>query len=438
MIAHVLLLLGVAGRGAVPVATPVAAFTGTGRDTATVAYEVAGIKVIQRLNPNTDVVTVRIYLLGGTRQLTPSTEGIEVFLLEASAHGTSAFPGDTAALAMARTGSRVILDADADWTVFGFTGLAREFRASWAVLADRLMHPALSDEAVNRARQELLGLARRRYTAPDARLQVLAAQARFEGHPYALDPYGTNASLQKLAPADLQRYLQEQMVRSRLLIVVAGGVERAEVESAIQATLAGLPAGDYRWTLPPPAPDIQPRWITESRALETNYLLGYFVGPPPQSEEYPAFVIATRLLSSRVNDLIRERLSLSYASYAPFFEQGVPFGGIYASSAKPELIVPLVELAVTRLTTMPIHPWALAEYESALVRQNLLDGATSNEQADLLARAELYYGDWRRAGPNMQRLKGVSPDRVQDAAKKYMRRMSLAFIGDTARMTGFW
>lgn len=438
MIAPVLLLLGLAGRGVTPVALPAAALADTGRDTATVAYEVAGIKVIQRLNPKTDVVTARVYLLGGTRQLTSATEGIEVFLLEASAHGTGAFPGDTATLAMARTGSRVFLDADADWTVFGFIGLAREFRASWTVLADRLMHPTLSDEAIDRARRELLGIARRRYTAPDARLQVLAAQARFEGHPYALDPYGTDSSLQKLTPADLQRYLQEQLVRSRLLIVVAGGVERAEVESAVQATLASLPAGAYRWTLPPPAPDIQPRWITESRALETNYLLGYFVGPPPQSEEYPAFVIATRLLSSRVNDLVRERLSLSYASYAPFFEQGVPFGGIYASSSKPELIVPLVELAVTRLTTMPIHPWALAEFESTMVRQNLLDGATSNEQADLLARAELYYGDWRRAGPNMQRLKGVSPERVQEAAKKYMRRMSLAFIGDTTRMNGFW
>lgn len=449
MITHALLLLGGVGPGAAfdeasrltataAGATATDTGRGTRRDTSTVAYEVAGIKVIQRLNPATDVVTARIYLLGGTRQLTSATEGIERLLLGASAYGTAAFSGDTAMLAMARTGSRILLDTDTDWTVFGFTGLAREFRASWTVLADRLAHPTLSEEAVSRARRELLGFARRRYSAPDARLQLLAAQARFEGHPYALDPYGSAESLQKLTTADLQRYLQEQMVRSRMLVVVAGGVERAEVESAVQATLANLPAGDYRWTLPPPAPDIQPRWIAESRTLETNYVMGYFVGPPPQSDEYPAFVIATRLLSSRVDDLIRERLGLSYASYAPFFEQGVPFGGIYASSSKPELIVPLVELAVTRLTTMPIHPWALAEFESAIVRGNLLDGASSNEQADLLARAELYYGDWRRAGPNMQRIKGVSPLRVQDAAKKYMRRMSLAFIGDTTRMNGFW
>jgi zinc protease len=439
MIAHTLLLLGLAGRGSIlDVPATSAAAADTARDTATVAYEVAGIKVIQRLNPATDVVSARIYLLGGTRQLTPATEGIEHLLLEASAHGTTAFPGDSATLAMALTGSRVILDADADWTVFGFVGLAREFRASWTVLADRLMHPALSEEAVNRARRELLGIARRRYTAPDARLQVLAAQARFEGHPYALDPYGTESSLQKLTVADLQRYLQEQMVRSRLLIVVAGGVERAEVESAVQATLASLPAGDYRWTLPPPAPDLQPRWVVESRALETNYILGYFVGPPPQSKDYPSFVVATRLLSSEVNSLIRDKLGLSYASGAPFFEQGVPFSGIYASSAKPELILPLVQTAVAGLAARVHRQQALAGFVAALLRQNLLDGTSSNEQADQLARAELYYGSWRLAGPNVQRLKEVDAYSVQRAAGKYMRAMSLAFIGDTTRMSGRW
>lgn len=428
MIMRALMLVGLVANGRAP-AVP---------DTVTMAYEVAGVKVIQRVNPATDVVSVRIYLLGGTRQLSPATEGIENLLLEASAHGTAAYPGDTATLAMARTGSRVLLDPGPDWTVFGFVGLAREFRASWSVLADRLTHPTLSDQAVNRARQELLGVARRRYAAPDARLRLLAAQARFEGHPYALDPDGTESSLLKLTAGDLQQYLRDEIVRSRLLLVVVGGVTRDEVESAVQATLAGLPAGGYQWTLPPPAPDVQPRWVVESRALKTNYVLGYFVGPPPQSEEYPAFVVATLLLSSRVNDLIRRQLGLSYASYAPFFEQGVPFGGIYATTAKPELIVPLVQIEARRLATTPRHPVALAEFERAVVRQNLLDAASSDDQADLLARAELYYGSWRVAGPNMQRIKGVNPTRVMNAAKKYMRGMSLAFIGDTARMAGLW
>jgi len=426
MIAPALLLLALSGS------TPQAT------DTATMAYDAAGVRVIQRVNPATAVVAARLYLLGGTRQLTPATAGIEALLLAASAHGTAAYPGDTAIRAMGRTGSFVLLDPGADWTTFGFVGLAREFTASWTVLADRLMHPTLSDGAVTRAREELLGAAQRRYADPDERIQVLANRARFEGHPYALDPEGTDVSLRALTAADLQRYLHDEIVRSRLLLVVVGGVTRNEVESAVTRTLAGLPAGAYRWTLPPPAPDLQPRWVTEARALPTNYLLGYFVGPPPQAEDYPAFVLATQLLSAKVSELIRQRLGLSYASYAPFIERAVPIGGIYATTTKPEVIVPLVEAEIRLLSTQPFNPYAIAEFERSLLRGRLLGATTSDAQADLLARAELYYGDWRLAGPNLQRIKGVSSARITAAAQKYMRRISMAYIGDTTRMAGSW
>ena len=407
-------------------------------DTSTVAYDVAGIKVIQRVNTATVVVAVHVYLLGGTHQLTPATAGIETLLLAASAHGTAAYPGDEATRAMARTGSGVLLAPQADWTLFGFVGLASEFTASWSVLADRLMHPVLSDDAIERARQRLLGAADRRYADPDARLELLANHARFEGHPYALDPEGTDSSLRSLTAADLRRYVADAMVRSRLLVVVVGGVDRQTVESAVQRTLAELPAGSYHWTLPPPAPNIQPRWIVESRALPTNYLLGYFVGPPPQSEDYPAFVLATHILSSRVSNLIRLQLGLSYASFAPFIEQAVPIGGIYATTPKPEVIVPLLNTEINALAYKPLNPYAIAEFERALLRSRLLNGTGSDQQADLLARAELYYGDWRLAGPNMQRIKGVSPARIAAAAQKYMRAVCLAYIGDTTRMSGLW
>ena len=407
-------------------------------DTVTLAYDASGVQVIQRVNRATDVVAVRLYLLGGTRQLTPATAGIETLLLEASAHGTIAYPGDEATRAMARTGSEVVLEPGADWTVFGFVGLAGEFTPSWTVFADRLMHPTLSDDAVQRAREQLLGDAQARYADPDDRLALLANRARFEGHPYAIDPEGTDSSLRRLTATDLKAYLHDQMVRSRLLLVVVGPVPRDTLEAAIQRTLGSLPAGAYQWTLPPPAPDVTPRWVIEPRALPTDYVLGYFVGPPPRSDEYPAFVVATHLLSARVTELIRLRLGLSYASAVPFIERAVPIGGIYASTTKPAVIVPLVETEINAIAKGPLNPYAIGEFEAGMLRGSLLSAAGSERQADLLARAQLYYGDWRLAGPNMRRIKGVTPGRVSAAAKKYMRSISLAFVGDTARMVGSW
>ena len=63
-------LLGATGTGRAPRARP------PGPDTLTMAYDVSGLHVIQRVSRATDIVAARLYLLGGTRQLTEATAGI--------------------------------------------------------------------------------------------------------------------------------------------------------------------------------------------------------------------------------------------------------------------------------------------------------------------------------------------------------------------------
>ena len=60
-------------------------------DTLTSSYDVGGVKVVQRRSAANDVVAVNLYLLGGTRQVTPQTAGIEPLLLAASEHGTRGY-----------------------------------------------------------------------------------------------------------------------------------------------------------------------------------------------------------------------------------------------------------------------------------------------------------------------------------------------------------
>ena len=49
-------------------------------DSITTSFTVGGVHVILRPNYATDAVAVNLYLLGGTRQLTPATQGIEPLL----------------------------------------------------------------------------------------------------------------------------------------------------------------------------------------------------------------------------------------------------------------------------------------------------------------------------------------------------------------------
>ena len=422
-------------------AGPAAPRAGTGvraADTLTVAYEVSGVRTIQRHSQANDIVAVRLYLLGGTQQLTERTAGIEALLLSASGLGTEQFPGAEAHRAMDRTGCVLTLESDLDWTVFGFTGMAADLDSAWRVFADRLIHPTLSEEGVAQARARLLSEARRRYTEPDARLNAIAMQSLFKGHPYALDPEGTETSLTGLTVADLKTYAREQMVTSRMLLTIVGNVTRAHAESLVTATLGQLPHGTYRWTLPRPPPKSRAGWLIEHREIPTTYLLGLFAGPPPTTHSYWAFRVATALLSSDLNRAIRTQQGLSYAAYAPYREGAIPVGGAYVSTPQPDKALLLMVDQIQELIAQPLDYFGLSRFIDSFGFDYLAENATSAGQAEFLARAELYLGGYQHGDEFSKRLHSVSPDDIRRVAGEYMSAIQYAYLGDTTRMHGHW
>lgn len=434
----IMIVAGCAG-GARP-ETAMTAMSSTGQSVAleqlTTAYDVGGVRVIQRSNHANDVVAVNLYLLGGTRQLTARTAGIEPLYLAASEFGTEHYPKAEARRARAHTGSRIVIEPGVDWTVFGFRGVKQDFDSTWAIFADRLMHPSLDASDVSLVRSQLVGEARARRNTPDELVQMLADSAAFSRHPYGLEPTGTEQSLAGLSADDLQRYVAGQLVTSRMLLVVVGDVPRPQVETLVAATLATLPKGTYAWTMPPVIQPAGTSLTIAHRMLPTNYILGYFNGPLATSADYPAFRVATALLSAQLNSVIREENSLSYAAYAPFLERAAPAGGLYVTTVAPDRVLPLMQTEVRRLQSD--RDWLSAPALRQFVEQFITDYFAENEtnaaQADFLARAQLYRGDYRTASRFMEDIRRVSPADVRRVSQQYMRNIQFAYLGDSTRI----
>jgi zinc protease len=408
-------------------------------DSLTTARDVAGVRIIQRINHRNNLVAVRLYLLGGTRQLTDRTAGIEALLLQAAGFGTDHYPDGQSQRAMARTGAVEVLEPDADWTVTGFIGLRQDFDSAWIIFADRLTNPTLGPDAVRQARDQMLTTVRRRYSDPDKRIQVIANQGAFTGHPYALDPEGTEESLGAITNRDLTEYVHTQLETSRMLLVVVGNVDTARVNGLVTRTIGTLPHGAYKWTLPPPLPHLdRSHWLIETRDLPTNYILGYFTGPPVSNPDYAPFRVATELLSSQLFEHIRVQKSLSYMASAPFLERAVGVGGLYASTPKPEEVLPIMYDQIRWLLQERLDGFLLHRFINSFRRQYLERNGSDADQADLLARAELYLGDYQKTDRFLQQLYRVGPEDVQRVADRYMRIIQWAYIGNTTRMEGHW
>ena len=405
-------------------------------DSGTTSYEVGGIRVIHRYVTANDVVAANVYLLGGTRQLTHDNAGIEQLLLETSGYGTRRYPRDTLRRRMAALGSEIDISAGVDWTRIGLRATTTGLDSTWNMLADRLIAPTLDSAAVELVRARILAAVRGRRDDPDALLSYLADSIAYVDHPYSIDPIGTERSLGLITRTDLARYHASQIVTSRMLVVIVGKVERARVEHLVNSTLATLPRGRYAWTEPPAPPVRGDALVVEHRQLPTNYILGFFHGPSSaNARDYHALRVATAVLSGRLFGEIRSRRNLTYAVNAPFLDRALAAGGVYVTTVSPDLTLGLIREEIQTLQQDIITRQGLSELVQQFITEYFLNNETNAAQADFLARAQVYQGDYRTAERFVNDLRNVGPEDIRRVTRLYLRDARFAYVGDTTRIS---
>jgi len=400
----------------------------------TTSFDVSGVHVILRQNNANNVVAANLYLLGGARQVTEGNAGIEPILLDVSERGTQRYPKNSLRRAMSRLGSEIVVAPSADWTMFGIRSSTEVFDSTWAIFADRVMHPNLAKAEVNLIKSQYLSGIRQRRDDPDALAGYLADSITFVGHPYAVSVTGTERSLQAVDSATLRDYHRTQFVTSRMLLVVVGNVDRAHIERLVSQSIGRLPRGEYKWTAPPRVPESQTAVVIERRQLPTNYIIGYYSGPLANGRDYQALRVATSVLTGRMFAEIRTRQNLTYDVHAPFVDRAATAGGLYVSTVAPDTTLKLMRAAIVDLQQGMLDPAGLRQLEDQFITEYFLDNETNAAQADFLARSELYGGDYKEADRFVDELKRVSPEDIQRVARRYMKGFRFAYVGDPSKL----
>jgi zinc protease len=420
---------------ALPVSYPAVGVPTPPPDTAvTTKFDVDGVTVILRQNPANEVIAANLYFLGGARQITPANAGIEPLILLASERGTKRFPGARARQETAMLGSTISIEANDDWSAIGLHAIRGTFDSTWAIMADRVMAPTLAAADVEMAREQMIAGARQRTTHPDDAAEALADSLLYQQHPYAVPPTGTPASLASLTLAQLRAYHAAQFVTSRMLLVVVGNIDRPHIERLVRSTIAQLPRGSYKWTPPPPSVVPGRALAIENRALPTNYVLGYVPGPAATAPDYAALRVATAVLSGRLYTEVRSRRNLSYDVEAQFLERANAVGGMYVTTVDPNAVLRIMRRELSTLQNEPVDPEGLKRLTQQFITEYYMKNETNADQANALARAEVFTGDYREVDRFMDELRRVTPADVQRAARQYLKDFRFAYVGDASKL----
>jgi predicted Zn-dependent peptidase len=395
-------------------------------------FDVNGLKVLVKRRPNSPTVAAGLFLRGGARNVTAQNAGIENFMLDAATEGSRSFPRETLRRELAKTASGIGSGSNYDFSVLSLASTRQNFDRSWDIFTDIALNPAFAPADVELVRERILTGLRNSTDDPDGYLQVLQNKIVYAGNPYANDPRGTIEIVSKLTGADLRAFHQKSMQTSRLLLVIVGDLNAADLQRRITASFGSLPRGDYREQPLATLSFVEPTLDVTSRNLPTNYVQGVFLSPSLKDQDFYAMRVATTLLRDKVFEEVRVKRNLSYAPNADMGTFAANTGNIYVTAVDANEAVRVMLEEIDDLKTQKVDEREISGVTGQFLTTYYLGQETNAAQAAELARYELIGNGWRDSFEFLNRVKRVTTDDVQRVSQKYMKNLRFVVLGNPA------
>jgi len=409
--------------------------TAIAQGAAPVKFEVAGIPVIFKPVRANDVIAVRMYLKGGSANLTAANAGIEALMLETADKGTAKYDKDAFNQKAVATGTNIGSVAGVDYSVMTMQGVRQHWETAWDLFAQAALHPTFPASELELVRAQMINGVRRIPDDPDTYLTYLADSLLYVGHPYAVRPGGTIASLTGITRSAIEQWHKTRMTKENLVIVVVGNVNRADLARKIAATFGKLPPKGGAAVKTMPLGTLTPELFVVKRELPTNYITGSFAAPAPADPDYAAIRVAMDILSHRLFEEVRTKRNLTYAVGAGVETRVANRGRLYVTAVQPDTTIRVIFSEVRRLQNEPIPGRTLAENVNVFLTAFWASQQTNMGQAQQLGLFELLSGGYQNLGRFVESVRRVTPPDVQRVARRYLTRARFAVIGDPDKIT---
>jgi predicted Zn-dependent peptidase len=393
-------------------------------------FDINGLKVLVKRREGSLTVSAALFFRGGARNITADNSGIESLMLSTATDASASFPRARMRSELARMGTVIGSGVNNDYSALTLAAPRRDFDHSWDIFTDVALHPSFTAEDVALTRSRVVASLKDDTDDPDTYLQRLQERVAYAGHPYLNRVDGTADSVGRLTADDLKRYHQGMMETSRLLLVIVGDLDPAQLKARITTSFGKLPRGNYKAEPVPALAFDKSTVVVTARGLPTNYIQGMFSAPALTSPDIYPMRVASAILRDRVFEEVRLKRNLSYAPDAFLRSQGANVGGIYVTAVDANQAVQLMLAEMTRLQREAIDDDDVKAVVAQFLTNYYLGQETNAAQAGDLAQSELLGGGWRNSVEFIDRLRAVTPAEVQRVARKYMRNIRFVVLGD--------
>jgi zinc protease len=396
-----------------------------------------GARLLVKHDATVPVVALRAVWLGGMRYEDARIAGINNMLAALLVRGTAT-----------RSAEEIIRETEGmAGSLGGFSGrnsfgaraefMSRHWERGLEILADCILHPAFSDEELEKERKQVLDEI---HAQEDSLTQVvfrLFSETLYRKHPYRLDVLGSPQSVAALSRKRLVEYYKRHCAAGGMTLAIVGDVDPARVIAKVQDLFEDAPAAEAAPQAvaidpPPSAPQQVFRYLTKQ---QSHIVIGFPGTTIDHPDRFPLEVLST-ILSGQGGRLfveLRDKKGLAYRVSA-FSLEGVDPGyfAVYMATSPENLDVAVagIQEELSKVRQTPVTKAELERAKKYLVGTHEISLQRRAALASTLSFHESYGQGWdeyRRYAPSIL---AVNTGDVQRVAQKYLdpRRAVIAVV----------
>lgn len=285
--------------------------------------EVGGVNVpvIFEQDKRLPLVTLQFVFKNSGSVIDTTKAGLAKFSAKVMNEGTKKLGSNAFAEALESRAIHIASSAGKETFVMEVGCLKEEFDTALEHFDALLRDPNLTQDVVNKVKTTTLGSLANKENDFDYIASNELKALLFEGTVLANPSSGTVESVKNIQLKEVGQFIDENLVSSKLIVVVGGDVELKEIKAKIAKVIESMPVGqDSEVKNYPVAKELKEKIVTK----ETEQAYVYFGAPynisVDSEDNYKArvatFILGAGGFGSRLMEEIRVKRGLAYSAYA--------------------------------------------------------------------------------------------------------------------------
>lgn len=397
-----------------------------------------GVRVFVVADHRQPSVVVRLVLMSaGTIRDPQGMPGVASMTAGMLTQGTETRSAQQFAQAIDFVGGRIGASASDDDTDADLTVVSRDLELGMTLLSDAVLHPAFSQEELDRQKQQELSGLHVEYSDASYLASAVFDRSVFGESPYGLPSDGTPETVAKITRADLVNFHDSNYAPNDALLAFAGDVTPERAFALAEKFFGSWSKKELSAEEPAAPPQTQGLHfivIDKPDAVQTQIRVGN-LGIRRNHRDYIPLLVTNRIFgggyNSRLNTEVRIKKGLTYGASSSF--QAERFTGefvadTYTRTEKTAEATKLVVQLISEMSSGDVKPEELKFAQDYLSGVYPIQSETASQVAGRILAVAEYGLDPHYNDTYQQKILSVDESSVKQMAERYFNSQSLDVV----------